>query len=175
MSASNQNPKQNFFQKLAVIAKEPPAIIGAISLLAGSFFGGMQFMQLQLQPQIDLLKTKKEEQATEIERFKGCEGSITNLTDNQKVKGNTPIKGKISLCQEKRKWLVVSPITTTNKKGEKAATVEEIIIPKNNQPMVKLVSTKTSPKHPPLFGSDKNIISISDDFDEPLEDFKDYI
>lgn len=103
MSASNQNPKQNFFQKLAVIAKEPPAIIGAISLLAGSFFGGMQFMQLQLQPQIDLLKTKKEEQATEIERFKGCEGSITNLTDNQKVKGNTPIKGKISLCQEKRK------------------------------------------------------------------------
>ncbi|MFM7903910.1 MAG: type II toxin-antitoxin system Phd/YefM family antitoxin [Microcystis sp.] len=58
---------------------------------------------------------------------------------------------------------------------EKAATVEEIIIPKNNQPMVKLVSTKTSPKHPPLFGSDKNIISISDDFDEPLEDFKDYI
>ncbi|MFM7278110.1 MAG: DUF2281 domain-containing protein [Microcystis aeruginosa] len=71
--------------------------------------------------------------------------------------------------------MVVSPITTTNKKGEKAATVEEIIIPKNNQPMVKLVSTKTSPKHPPLFGSDKNIISISDDFDEPLEDFKDYI
>jgi prevent-host-death family protein len=58
---------------------------------------------------------------------------------------------------------------------EKAATGEEIIITRNNHPMVKLVSTQTSPKRPPLFGSDKNIISISDDFDEPLEDFKDYM
>jgi prevent-host-death family protein len=58
---------------------------------------------------------------------------------------------------------------------EKAATGEEIIITRNNQPMVKLVSTQAAPKRPPLFGSDKNIISISDDFDEPLEDFKDYM
>ncbi len=41
--------------------------------------------------------------------------------------------------------------------------------------MVKLVSIEPSIKRSPLFGSDKNIISISDDFDEPLEDFKDYI
>ncbi|MCU7244755.1 MAG: DUF2281 domain-containing protein, partial [Microcystis aeruginosa WS75] len=56
-----------------------------------------------------------------------------------------------------------------------AATGEEIIITRNNQPMVKLVSPQTIPKRPPLFGSDKNIISIGDDFDEPLEDFKDYM
>ena len=58
---------------------------------------------------------------------------------------------------------------------EIASTGEEIIITQNSQPMVKLVSIKTEKKRPPLFGSDKDIISISDDFDEPLEDFKDYM
>ena len=57
---------------------------------------------------------------------------------------------------------------------EIASTGEEIIITQNNQPMVKLVSIKTEKKRPSLFGSDKDIISISDDFEEPLEDFKDY-
>jgi prevent-host-death family protein len=58
---------------------------------------------------------------------------------------------------------------------EIAATGEEIIITQNNQPMVKLVSLKSTKKRSPLFGSDHNIISISDDFDESLEDFKDYV
>ncbi|CCQ52683.1 MULTISPECIES: type II toxin-antitoxin system Phd/YefM family antitoxin [Crocosphaera] len=58
---------------------------------------------------------------------------------------------------------------------EIASTGEEIIITENNQPMVKLVSIKKDKKRPSLFGSDKDIISISDDFDEPLEDFKDYM
>lgn len=58
---------------------------------------------------------------------------------------------------------------------EIASTGEEIIITENNQPMVKFVSIKTDTKRPSLFGSDKDIISISDDFDEPLEDFKDYM
>jgi prevent-host-death family protein len=58
---------------------------------------------------------------------------------------------------------------------EIAATGEEIIITQNNQPMVKLVSIESTKKRSPLFGSDRNIISISDDFDEPLEDFKDYV
>jgi hypothetical protein len=40
--------------------------------------------------------------------------------------------------------------------------------------MVKLVSIEPPIKRSPLFGSDKDVISISDDFDEPLEDFKDY-
>ncbi|MFN7214460.1 type II toxin-antitoxin system Phd/YefM family antitoxin [Microcystis sp.] len=53
---------------------------------------------------------------------------------------------------------------------EKVATGEEIIITRNNQPMVKLVSTKTISKSAALFGSDKNIISIGDDFDQSLED-----
>ena len=58
---------------------------------------------------------------------------------------------------------------------EIASTGEEIIITENNQPMVKLVSIKKDKKRPSLFGSDKDIISISDDFDEALEDFKDYM
>jgi prevent-host-death family protein len=58
---------------------------------------------------------------------------------------------------------------------EKAVDGEEIIITKNNQPIVKLVSLQPLPKRPPLFGSDQGLISITDDFDEPLEDFKDYM
>jgi Protein of unknown function (DUF2281) len=41
--------------------------------------------------------------------------------------------------------------------------------------MVKLVSVEPMIKRSPLFGSDKDIISISDDFDEPLEEFKEYL
>jgi prevent-host-death family protein len=58
---------------------------------------------------------------------------------------------------------------------EIASSGEEIIITKNNQPMVKLVSFEPMIKSSPLFGSDQDIISISDDFDEPLEEFKGYM
>lgn len=58
---------------------------------------------------------------------------------------------------------------------ENASNGEEIIITKNNQPMVKISSVKQINQRPSLFGSDKNIIAITDDFDEPLEDFNDYI
>lgn len=57
---------------------------------------------------------------------------------------------------------------------ENAAEGEDIIITKNHQPLVKLSSLKSTKKRPPLFGSDKDIIAISDDFDEPLSDFNEY-
>ncbi|UKO95982.1 type II toxin-antitoxin system Phd/YefM family antitoxin [Nostoc sp. UHCC 0870] len=51
---------------------------------------------------------------------------------------------------------------------------EEIIIIKDNQPVVKL--TPVLPvKRRLKFGSAKGIVTISDDFDEPLEDFKEYM
>ncbi|BAY62944.1 type II toxin-antitoxin system Phd/YefM family antitoxin [Calothrix sp. FACHB-1219] len=57
---------------------------------------------------------------------------------------------------------------------EAALSGEEIIIIKDNQPVVKL--TPVSPvKRRPQFGSAKGLITISDDFDEPLEDFKEYM
>jgi prevent-host-death family protein len=62
-----------------------------------------------------------------------------------------------------------------NQLFEIASKGQEIIITKNQKPMVKLVSAYSSTQRPPLFGSDQGIISIRDDFDEPLEDFKDYV
>ncbi|MEH2194848.1 MAG: type II toxin-antitoxin system prevent-host-death family antitoxin [Nostoc sp.] len=57
---------------------------------------------------------------------------------------------------------------------EAALGGEEIIIIKDNQPLVKL--TPVSPlKHRRQPGSAKGLITISDDFDEPLEDFKEYM
>ncbi len=50
---------------------------------------------------------------------------------------------------------------------------EEIVITKDNQPVVKL--TPISPVKRRRAGSAKGLITISDDFDEPLEDFKDYM
>ena len=51
---------------------------------------------------------------------------------------------------------------------------EEVVITKDDQHIVKLVPvSRVKPR--PQFGSAKGLISLSDDFDEPLEDFADYI
>lgn len=54
-----------------------------------------------------------------------------------------------------------------------ALSGEEIIITENQQPLLKLVSLEPKSQRPPLFGTDKEIISIADDFDAPLEEFED--
>lgn len=57
---------------------------------------------------------------------------------------------------------------------EAALNGEEVIITKNNQPVIKL--TPVSPvKQPRQPGSAKGLVIISDDFDEPLDDFKQYM
>ncbi|MBD1835037.1 type II toxin-antitoxin system Phd/YefM family antitoxin [Cyanobacteria bacterium FACHB-472] len=57
---------------------------------------------------------------------------------------------------------------------EAALRGEEIVIAKDDQPVVKL--TPVSPaKRRPQFGSAKGLVTISDDFDDPIEDFKDYM
>jgi antitoxin (DNA-binding transcriptional repressor) of toxin-antitoxin stability system len=58
---------------------------------------------------------------------------------------------------------------------ELASSGVEILITRDRQPMVKLVSTATPPTRPPLFGSDRSILSLSDDFDAPLTEFQDYV
>jgi antitoxin (DNA-binding transcriptional repressor) of toxin-antitoxin stability system len=50
---------------------------------------------------------------------------------------------------------------------------EEIIIAKDPHHLVKLVPVSTT-KPCPQFGSAKGLITISDDFDEPLEEFEEY-
>ena len=57
---------------------------------------------------------------------------------------------------------------------KEAIAGEEVIITQGNKPVVKLVCLKES-LPVPKFGSAKGLIVMSDDFDEPLEDFKEYM
>ena len=50
---------------------------------------------------------------------------------------------------------------------------EEVVITKDDHPVVKL--TPTTPVKHRQPGSAKGLVWMSDDFDEPLEDFKEYI
>ena len=51
---------------------------------------------------------------------------------------------------------------------------DEVIITKGGKPIAKLVAVTRANKQR-HFGSAKDLIKISDDFYEPLEDFKEYI
>jgi len=51
---------------------------------------------------------------------------------------------------------------------------QEIFITQNDLPMLKLVSIRKS-KPRAQFGSAKGLVTMSDDFDAPLEDFKEYM
>jgi len=57
---------------------------------------------------------------------------------------------------------------------QEAMQGQEIVITQNNVPRLKLVSIPKS-KPRAQFGSAKGLISMSDDFDAPLEDFKEYM
>lgn len=51
---------------------------------------------------------------------------------------------------------------------------EEVVITKDDKPLVKLVPiSQIRPK--PQFGSAEGLITMSEDFDEPMEDFKEYM
>lgn len=58
---------------------------------------------------------------------------------------------------------------------EVALQGEEIVILKDDQPIAKLTSLKSIQKRRRQPGSAKGLVWMSDDFDEPLEDFKDYM
>jgi prevent-host-death family protein len=55
---------------------------------------------------------------------------------------------------------------------EQAAGGEEIIITKDRRPLARLVAVL--PEKRRQFGSARGQIILSEDFDEPLEDFEDY-
>jgi prevent-host-death family protein len=56
-----------------------------------------------------------------------------------------------------------------------ALTGEEIVIIKDNLPVVKLTPVKRSVKRNRQPGSAEGSVWMSDDFDEPLEEFKEYM
>lgn len=57
---------------------------------------------------------------------------------------------------------------------EKTVINGEVIITKDGQPFVKLVPLAKASKQR-KFGSAKGLIKMSDDFDHPLDDFKEYM
>ncbi|HPO15139.1 MAG TPA: type II toxin-antitoxin system Phd/YefM family antitoxin [Candidatus Hydrogenedentes bacterium] len=50
---------------------------------------------------------------------------------------------------------------------------EHIVITRNHVPIAELIPV-THPNQKPVFGSAKGMISISEDFDAPMDDFQDY-
>jgi prevent-host-death family protein len=56
---------------------------------------------------------------------------------------------------------------------EEAASGEEVVITRNDGTSFKIVQISTLGAVP-KFGSAKGLVSMSDDFDEPLEDFEEY-
>ncbi|MBF0564512.1 MAG: type II toxin-antitoxin system prevent-host-death family antitoxin [Nitrospirae bacterium] len=48
----------------------------------------------------------------------------------------------------------------------------DVIITKDNKSLVKIVPMK---KKTPTFGSARGLLNLSDDFDAPIEDLKNYI
>lgn len=63
--------------------------------------------------------------------------------------------------------------TNLSKLIEKVLNGEDVIIKKSNKPIVKLVMIDEL-KNKRKLGSAKGQVIIADDFDEPLDDFKDY-
>lgn len=58
---------------------------------------------------------------------------------------------------------------------EAALKGEEVVIFKDNQPVAKLTLLEPTQRRPAKAGSAKGLVWMSDDFDEPLEDFKEYM
>jgi antitoxin (DNA-binding transcriptional repressor) of toxin-antitoxin stability system len=52
---------------------------------------------------------------------------------------------------------------------------EELVITENNEPVAKLSRTPPRRQQPRKAGSAKGKIRMAPDFDEPLEDFKEYM
>jgi prevent-host-death family protein len=65
--------------------------------------------------------------------------------------------------------------TNLSKLIKKALAGEEVIIAKGNEPLVKLVSLPGKKTKRRLDGAKGLVKHMSDDFDAPLEDFKEYM
>lgn len=64
--------------------------------------------------------------------------------------------------------------TNLSKLIQKALAGEEVIIANAGKPVVKLVPVESTVKKP-RFGGWEGPFKMADDFDAPLEDFKDYM
>jgi prevent-host-death family protein len=55
-----------------------------------------------------------------------------------------------------------------------AAAGEEVVIVNDSKPAVKLVPVAPHSRPQPQFGSARGLIVLADDFDAPLDDFREY-
>ena len=65
--------------------------------------------------------------------------------------------------------------THLSKLIQKALTGETVIIAKGNKPLVKLVVLPEAQQQRRLGGAADVILDMADDFDEPLDEFADYM
>ena len=57
---------------------------------------------------------------------------------------------------------------------EQAAQGEEVILTEGGEPVARIIPIAPA-REPRQFGSARGMIHMADDFDAPLEDFKDYM
>jgi prevent-host-death family protein len=58
---------------------------------------------------------------------------------------------------------------------EEAMAGGEVLITRDRRPLVRLVAAAPRERKERPFGSAQGLVHIADDFDEPLEDFRDYM
>jgi len=68
-----------------------------------------------------------------------------------------------------------NPNATLPEVVEAALNGIEVILAKNNQPVARVIAIPPIHLHRRRAGSAKGLIQMSDDFDAPLEDFKEYL
>ena len=52
---------------------------------------------------------------------------------------------------------------------------EEVVITENDRPVAKLVATPVNPRKVPKLGTQRGSVLSMEHFDDPLEDFKEYM
>jgi prevent-host-death family protein len=67
-----------------------------------------------------------------------------------------------------------SPQARLSELVREAARGEDVILTEGGEPVAKIIPLSRA-RGPRVFGSAKGLIHMSDDFDEPLEDFRDYM
>ena len=80
---------------------------------------------------------------------------------------------KVGQNRNMSQYSIYAAKTNFSKLVQKALRGEKVIIANRDKPILQLVPIeKPEPKH--LIGLLKGKVKITDDFDEPLEDFEDY-
>jgi hypothetical protein len=107
---------------------------------------------------------------------------LAAILNSERIGKNREIITNYDDCDEP---LDLLPSSLVNRLLEKAkeltklsAEIAEIITALDSERATNrklLAPTPKKQRRPPLFGSDRDVISVSENFDEPLEDFQDYM